>query len=93
MYFGVNDSMRSPATQTKSVLRTPTNSGTNGRLKVSGRAGVVSAIESGGSPSKLSGGLGFSEFVEFVARIALFGMDGPNYTVLFPTPFSKVHAL
>lgn len=35
--------------------------GTNGRLKVSGRAGVVSAIESGESSAKLSGGLGWPD--------------------------------
>lgn len=33
---------------------------------------------------------GFSEFVELIAKIALIGMDNPNYNVLFPTPFSKV---
>ena len=36
------------------------------------------------------GGLGFSEFIEFIARIAVIGMKQPNYHVLFPTDFSKV---
>jgi hypothetical protein len=89
MYFGVSDAMRSPAQ--KSGIKSSTKTGVNGRLKVSGRAGVVSAHESGDqSSSKLTGGLGFSEFIEFVAKIALLGMDGPNYHILFPTPFSKV---
>jgi hypothetical protein len=39
------------------------------------------------------GGLGFSEFVELVARIAVDGMLAESYHVLFPTPFSKVLAI
>ncbi|CAE7659485.1 unnamed protein product, partial [Symbiodinium microadriaticum] len=39
------------------------------------------------------GGLGFSEFVELVARIAVDGMQAESYHVLFPTPFSKVLAM
>ena len=35
----------------------------------------------------------FSEFVEFVARIAGEGMKQPNYHIIFPTPFSKVLAI
>eukprot|EP01038_Epipyxis_sp_PR26KG_P014897 gene14897-20034_t len=35
------------------------------------------------------GGLGFSEFLEFIARIAVEGMEQENYHILFPTPFSK----
>lgn len=37
--------------------------------------------------------LAFSEFVEFVARIAVEGMKQPNYHIIFPTPFSKVLAI
>lgn len=37
-----------------------------------------------------TGGLGFSEFIELVARIALEGMEAESYNVLFPTPFSKI---
>ena len=37
-----------------------------------------------------TGGLGFSEFVELIARIALEGMEADAYNVLFPTPFSKI---
>jgi hypothetical protein len=33
---------------------------------------------------------GFSEFVEFVCRVAVEGMQQENYDVVFPTPFSKV---
>ena len=39
------------------------------------------------------GGLSFSEFVEFIAKIAVEGMNlrvNNNYHVLFPTPFAKV---
>ncbi len=39
------------------------------------------------------GGLSFSEFIEFIGRIALEGMDQPNYQVIFPTPFSKILAI
>jgi hypothetical protein len=35
-------------------------------------------------------GLSFSEFIEFICRIALQGMEQENYSILFPTPFSKV---
>lgn len=42
---------------------------------------------------KEHGGLGFSEFVELIARIALDGMQAESYHVLFPTPFSKVLAI
>lgn len=38
-------------------------------------------------------GLGFSEFLEIIARIAVEGCTQPNYHVIFPTPFSKVLAL
>ena len=31
--------------------------------------------------------------MEFIAKIAVVGMDSPNYHVLFPTPFSKVLAM
>jgi hypothetical protein len=38
-----------------------------------------------------TGGLGFSEFVELVASVALQGMEAEAaYHVLFPTPFSKI---
>ena len=37
--------------------------------------------------------MGFSEFVEMLAKIAVDGMLTDNYHVLFPTPFSKVLAL
>jgi hypothetical protein len=37
-----------------------------------------------------TGGLGFSEFIELIARIALEGMEAEAYNVLFPTPFSKI---
>lgn len=37
-----------------------------------------------------TGGLGFSEFVELIARVALEGMEAEAYNVLFPTPFSKI---
>lgn len=37
--------------------------------------------------------IGFSEFVELVARIAVDGMQAESYHVLFPTPFSKVLAI
>ena len=40
-----------------------------------------------------TGGLGFSEFIELIARIALEGMEAENYNVLFPTPFSKILGL
>jgi hypothetical protein len=33
---------------------------------------------------------GFSEFAEFVARVAVEGLQQDNYEVVFPTPFSKV---
>ena len=33
---------------------------------------------------------GFSEFAEFLCRVAVEGMQQPNYDVVFPTPFSKV---
>jgi hypothetical protein len=39
------------------------------------------------------GGLSFSEFIELIGRIALIGMDQPNYQVIFPTPFSKILAI
>lgn len=42
---------------------------------------------------KEHGGLGFSEFVELIARIAVDGMQAESYHVLFPTPFSKVLAI
>jgi hypothetical protein len=42
---------------------------------------------------KEHGGLGFSEFVELIARIAVDGMQVESYHVLFPTPFSKVLAI
>jgi hypothetical protein len=102
MYFGFSDGMRSPGAPSPGkksgggtgIMRTTQNSNAvSGRLKVSGRAGVVAAIENGDTSSKLTGGLGFSEFIEFIAKIALIGMDGPNYHILFPTPFSKVLAM
>jgi hypothetical protein len=37
-----------------------------------------------------AGGLGFSEFIEFIASIALFGMRTENYHILFPSPYAKV---
>jgi hypothetical protein len=40
-----------------------------------------------------TGGLGFSEFIELIAKIALDGMEAESYNVLFPTPFSKVLAI
>lgn len=39
----------------------------------------------------ISIGLGFSEFVEVVARVAVEGMEQENYHILFPTPFAKVN--
>lgn len=39
-------------------------------------------------------GLSFTEFIEFVCRIAVDGMDKEdNFHVLYPTPFSKVIAI
>lgn len=37
--------------------------------------------------------MSFSEFVEFIARIAVEGMQQVNYHMVFPTPFSKVLAI
>jgi hypothetical protein len=37
--------------------------------------------------------LGFSEFVEFICRVAVEGMQQENYDVVFPTPFSKVRTV
>eukprot|EP01032_Pedospumella_encystans_P019229 gene19229-21866_t len=45
------------------------------------------------SPQPTIGGLGFSEFVEFMCRVAVEGMQQENYDVVFPTPFSKVLAM
>jgi hypothetical protein len=37
--------------------------------------------------------IAFSEFIEFVGRIAVEGMQQQNYHIIFPTPFSKVLAI
>ena len=54
-----------------------------------GAAGVSSP------PSKKAaeGGLGFSEVLELLARIALDSLQQPSFEGFFPTPFSKVLAL
>ena len=38
-------------------------------------------------------GLGFSEFIELIGRIAIDGMEQDSYHALFPTPFSKLLAV
>ena len=38
-------------------------------------------------------GLSFSEFVEFICRVAIVGMQHVNYEVVFPTPLSKILAM
>lgn len=43
--------------------------------------------------SAKTGGLSFSEFIEFLARVALDGMQNPNYNSIFPTPYSKILAI
>jgi len=49
---------------------------------------------SGPSPTGTAiGGLSFSEFVEFIALVAVEGMQQENYDAVFPTPFSKVLAM
>jgi len=39
------------------------------------------------------GGLGFSEFVEMIGRVAVNGLKSDNYNILFPTSFAKVLAM
>jgi hypothetical protein len=39
------------------------------------------------------GGLGFSEFIEMLARVAVDSLQQPSFHSLYPTPFSKVLAL
>eukprot|EP00606_Chrysophyceae_sp_TOSAG23-5_P000664 GSChrysophyteH2.ASY1.ANO1.1716.1 assembled CDS len=39
------------------------------------------------------GGLSFTEFCEFIARVALEGMDFDHFQQLFPSPFQKVLAI
>jgi hypothetical protein len=36
---------------------------------------------------------GFSEFVELISRVAVEGLQQPNYHIIFPTPFSKALAV
>jgi hypothetical protein len=38
-------------------------------------------------------GLSFSEFVELIGRVAVEGLQQPNYHIIFPTPFSKALAV
>jgi hypothetical protein len=38
-------------------------------------------------------GIGFSEFIEMIGRVAVEGLKQPNYHIIFPTPFSKVLAV
>jgi len=45
------------------------------------------------SPEERPRGVAFSEFVEFICRISVDGMEKENYHSLFPTPFSKVLAI
>ena len=41
----------------------------------------------------VSGGLSFSEFVEFICRVGVEGLHHDHYQTLFPTPVSKVLAV
>ena len=41
----------------------------------------------------VTSGLGFSEFVEFICRVAVEGLHHEHYQTLFPTPVSKVLAV
>jgi hypothetical protein len=50
----------------------------------------VSPTKSGQTPQAGLNGIGFSEFVELLGRIAVEGLQQPNYEIIFPTPFSKV---
>jgi len=42
---------------------------------------------------KVNTGLAFSEFLEFLGHVALYGMELEHFHTLFPNPFSKVLAL
>jgi len=41
----------------------------------------------------VAGGLSFSEFLEFIAHLALEGMSQPHYDKMFNSPFAKIMAL
>ena len=41
----------------------------------------------------MSGGLSFSEFVEFVGKIAMQGLKAAEYERMFPTPFLKFQGI
>ena len=55
-----------------------------------GKGPVVKSKE---SMVRKDGGLSFTEFCEFIARVALEGMDFDHFQQLFPSPFQKVLAI
>lgn len=67
-------------------LGSPTKSTPPPPPPISSAASMAKSI----SPDERPRGLAFSEFVEFICRIAIDGMEKDNYHSLFPTPFSKV---
>jgi hypothetical protein len=50
-------------------------------------------VVSQASAINLTGGLSFSEFMEFLCHLAVAGMSTEHYHVMFDTPFKKVMAL
>eukprot|EP01034_Spumella_vulgaris_P028215 gene28215-35034_t len=54
----------------------------------------LSAIPAATNNKENGVGLGFSEFLELIARVAVDGMTSQaNYNLVFPTPFAKVLAI
>lgn len=70
--------------------RVPMQFGDGGRQQTSRSRHLPQHLTNPTFTLEETGGLGFSEFIELVARIALEGMEADAYNVLFPTPFSKI---